>query len=190
MSLSQLHKSSIIHFSSLVNCFICNLHVPSGILNVQLNSKIQKLTPTIRDFVCMLSHKPSNYAVKSAGEVCFSVSPAANRQKMKNLLANTSSIDLAFIIYIEENYKWTAPDEEASAAIELRSKGLMPRTNFLKSFLADEFYEKVVGGEFTWISLDKVSFEVFLRHPVKGFDLESTDAEYTAQGVSSTNNVY
>lgn len=183
---SQLQESSLIHFSTVVHCFIGNLHFPSGILNVELNSKIQHPTPMIPDFICMAAHKPGDYAVKWAGEICFAVSPVATRLKMKKLLADLASIDLAFIVYINKDHKWTSPDEEASPALKLRSKGLLSRADFLRPFLANKFYKKVNVEDFTWVSLDNVSFEVFLCHPVKGFDLESTDMEYVARGVGST----
>lgn len=183
MSPSQLHESSLIYLSTVVHRFIANLNVPVGVLSVELNSKIQKPIPTIPDFLCTLAYNPGDYAAKWAGEVCFTVSPSATRQKMKNLLVNDTSIDLAFIIYVEEDQKWATLDEKDQKVLQLRSKGFIPRIEFLKPFLADKFHRTISVEGITWASLKKVSFEVFLRHPDEGFDMESTDPAYVARGV-------
>lgn len=183
MSPSQIHESSLIHLSTILNRFIGNICAPPGILSVELNSKINQPTPVIPDFLATLMHKPGDYAVKWVGEVAFTVSPAATLQKVKNFLTNSTTIDLAFIIYISEDRKWALPNEQDTKAIQLRSGGQMTRAKFLAPFLADEFYRKVEVAGLTWASLGKISFDVFLRHQTDGFDLDSTDPSYAARGV-------
>ncbi|KAF8546004.1 hypothetical protein OG21DRAFT_1491685 [Imleria badia] len=71
---SQVHKSSLIHLSTILHQFISNICAPPGILSVKLNSKINHPTPVIPDFLATLMHKPGDYTVKWIGEVAFTVS--------------------------------------------------------------------------------------------------------------------
>ena len=101
---------------------------------------------------------------KWIGEVSFTVSPSYTRQHLKHVIESQPTVDLAFMIKIEESPKWASPSRKHTRAQELRSQPFRAYNDFIPALPADRL-GPVVVEEFTWISITRVTFELYFRHP-------------------------
>ncbi|KAF8122335.1 hypothetical protein EV363DRAFT_1301269 [Boletus edulis] len=96
---------------------------------------------------------------KWIGEVSFTASPSYTRKHLRQVVKSQPSVDLAFMIRIEELPKWASPSKDARVQ-KLRSQPF-PHTR-ISSPLPAGSLGPVVVEDFTWISITRVTFELYL----------------------------
>ncbi|KAG6369352.1 hypothetical protein JVT61DRAFT_14995 [Boletus reticuloceps] len=116
-------------------------------------------------------------------EVSFTVSPTYTRKHLRQVVKSQPSVDLAFMIRIEESPKWASPRSKDTHVQKLRSQLFCTYKDFILDLPAGSL-GPVVVEEFTRISITCVTFELYLRHPDGHLVVNSNlQDDYLAHGV-------
>ncbi|KAG6377255.1 hypothetical protein JVT61DRAFT_1316 [Boletus reticuloceps] len=119
---------------------------------------------------------------KWIGEVSFTVSPSYTRKHLRQVVKSQPSVDLAFMIRIEELPKWASPSKDARMQ-KLRSQPFRAYKDFIPALPAGSL-GPVVVEEFTWISITRVTFELYLHCPDGHLVVDgSLQDDYLARGI-------
>lgn len=123
---------------------------------------------------------------KWVGEVAFTTSVSKARVNLKNIIASKPSIDLAFIISIHESPKWEGPSAGNPSAQQLRAQPLVDNYRAFKPTVEGNGMGPVIFGGITWISIARITLEVYVRSPEDGTLTVDDDLQspYSARGVS------
>ncbi|KAI9453750.1 hypothetical protein HD554DRAFT_2031731, partial [Boletus coccyginus] len=101
---------------------------------------------------------------KWIGEVSFTVPSSYTCRHLKQVVESQPTVDLAFIIRIEESPKWVSPNSKDTRTQKLRSQPFHAYNDFIPALPVGSL-GPVVVEEFTWISITHVTFELYLRPP-------------------------
>lgn len=119
---------------------------------------------------------------KWIGEVAFTVSPSDTRANLKQIVDSHPTVDLAFLVTIQEVPKWASPSRK-DVARNLRTGPLLSFKEFIPA-MAETSLGPVIVDQFTWISVTQVTIEVYLRRPngPLNIDVDLQD-DFSALGV-------
>lgn len=176
------YVSSLGHDKVVFN-FNSNLNTP---LSYQKSNGSRGLA--IPDYQLVLENNSaqapdSPFVPKWIGEVTFTVPPAQTRIQLQRVVDHQPTVDLAFLVTIQESPKWVLPKKKDTGAQNLRSQPLLSYRNFIPPMPADIFGPVIVEG-FTWMSITQISFEVHLRRPDGSLILDvNGDKDFSAVAV-------
>ncbi|KAG6370925.1 hypothetical protein JVT61DRAFT_10772 [Boletus reticuloceps] len=195
MQPSSTHEAFIVALTSVIGTFTNGIgHNPYNYnFGSSLNKSLFYTQPdgssrrAIPDYQLVMENN-SNRAPgtplipKWIGEVSFTVSPSYTRKHLRQVVKSQPSVDLAFMIRIEELPKWASPSKDARVQ-KLRSQPFRAYKNFIPALPAGSL-GPVVVEEFTWISITRVTFELYLRRPDGHLVVDgSLQDDYSARGV-------
>jgi len=87
------------------------------------------------------------------------------------------------MIKIEESPKWASPSRKHAHAEKLRSQPFRALNDFIPALPIDSL-GPVVVEEFTWVSITRVTFELYLRRPDGSLVVnDNLQDDYSACGV-------
>ncbi|KIJ58991.1 hypothetical protein HYDPIDRAFT_33601 [Hydnomerulius pinastri MD-312] len=115
------------------------------------------------------------------GECGFSSNYDTMLCKLQNVVEHRPDVDLIFIVFIEAP-PWKSPEEGSDIAKILRSQPLLQPLEFLPKRTPTPDFAPIISQNFIWLTVEEVSYHVFLRGPNGIFELSPKDSECAAHG--------
>ncbi|KAF8129767.1 hypothetical protein EV363DRAFT_1336441 [Boletus edulis] len=192
MNPSSAHEGFVVLLSRLVTRFLSTLghdkHMFDFIVATNMGlrytngNNIRRMAEP--DFQVLIENIHSRkWRPKWIGEVSFTVSPTVTRNNLRQVIAHQPHVDLAFMITIKEDPKWASPNSEndSEALHQLRSQPLLTDEQFGLN-VGDDLGSVVKGG-FAWISIQEITFELYLRSSSGSLVIDDTRRdEHSAYG--------
>ncbi|KIJ08816.1 hypothetical protein PAXINDRAFT_18077 [Paxillus involutus ATCC 200175] len=115
------------------------------------------------------------------GECGFSSDYDTMLCKLQNVVEHRPDVDLVFIVSIKAP-PWKSPEEGSDVAKILQSQPLLQPLEFLPKRTPTPDFAPIISQNFIWLTVEEVSYHVFL-HGLNGiFELLPKDSECAAHG--------
>ncbi|KAH7905509.1 hypothetical protein BJ138DRAFT_1228843 [Hygrophoropsis aurantiaca] len=147
-------------------------------------SKTYIVPDTLVSLARIIHNKAGPDKMQMVGECGFSSSYSSMLERLKTLAAENASLDLVFIVSIEET-RFLGPGKDSEAARTLLTQPKLEDSRFFSRPEECLFGPVNVGGT-VWINITKIQITVFVRDTANGhfdFDLShSANSTNMAQG--------